>query len=116
MQASCLTMAISQLIITLTALVSVAFAQTSCSATLKPSYSVTVASGYQIGLVATGLARPRGIQFDKAGHLLVVEAPTDGNPAISALSLKDSEGICVVEDSRKTVVGGQGVSGPLSRR
>ena len=108
-----LTMAAPTLIISLTALFLAAFAQKTCLKPLTPSYAATVASGYRIGLVATGLARPRGILFDKAGHLLVVEAPKNGDPAISALSLNDGGGICVGEASRKTVVRGQGVSGPL---
>lgn len=93
-----------------TALLSLATAQTTCLSSLRPSYSATVASGYQVGLVATGLARPRGIQFDRAGHLLVVEAPRGDDPAISALTLNDGGGTCVGEASRKTVVRGQGVS------
>lgn len=97
-------------ILALTALLSVATAQTTCLSSLRPSYSATIASGYQVGLVATGLARPRGIQFDNAGHLLVVEAPSDDDPAISALTLNDGGGICVEEASRTTVVRGQGVS------
>lgn len=109
-------MATAKIIFLLTALLPVAYTQATCSTSLQPSYSATIASGYQIALVATGLARPRGIQFDKAGHLLVVEAPTDGDPAISALILKDSGGICVGEESRKKVVRGQGVSGHLLRR
>jgi glucose/arabinose dehydrogenase len=103
----------SALLAALAALLFVASAQTTRSTSLTPSYPAVVASGYQIGLVATGLARPRGIQFDKAGHLLVVEAPRNGDPAISALSLDDGGGVCVREASRKTVVRGQGVSGPV---
>lgn len=87
----------------------VASAQSTCSSSLAPSYSASVASGYQVGLVATGLARPRGIQFDKAGHLLVVEAPRGGESGISALTLRDSGGVCVRQASKKTVVSGQGV-------
>jgi hypothetical protein len=114
MQISLLTMATSKLIIVLTTLFSFATAQTNCSGALELSYSATVASGYRIGLVATGLARPRVIQFDNAGHLLVVEAPRDGESAISALTLNDSGGTCIREADRTAVVRGQGVSGPLS--
>lgn len=97
------------------ALLSIASAQTACSSFLKTSDSATIAPGYQVGLVATGLARPRGIQFDRDGHLLVVEAPKDGSPAVSALTLNDSGGICVSEASRKTVVQGQGVTKALQK-
>lgn len=103
-------MASTTVVLVVTVLFSFAAAQTSCSGVLKPSFPATVASGYQVGLVATGLARPRGIQFDQAGHLLVVEAPAEGTPAISALTLRDQGGICVGEASRKKVVQGQGVS------
>lgn len=102
-------MAISKLIVALMALVCVAFAQTTCSNALTPSYSTTVASGYRVGLVATGLARPRGIQFDSAGNLLVVEASRGDDPAVSALTLNDEGGICVGESSRRIVIRGQGV-------
>jgi hypothetical protein len=101
------------LLAALAALLFVASAQTTCTNSLTPSYPAAVASGYQIGLVATGLARPRGIQFDKAGNLLVVEAPRDGDTEISALGLNDGGGVCVREASRKTVVRGQGVREPF---
>lgn len=106
----CSAMTISKLLIALSALLSTTSAQTTCSGSLRPSYSAIVASGYQIGLVATGLARPRGLEFDKAGHLLVVEAPAKGDPTISALTFEDGGSVCVAESSRKTVVRGQGVS------
>jgi hypothetical protein len=109
-------MTIVKLSVVLAALLSVTSAQTNCSSSLRPSYSATVASGYQIGLVATGLARPRGIQFDKAGNLLVVEAPKVGESAISALTLHDSGGICIGEASRKAVVRGQAVGGSPSSK
>jgi hypothetical protein len=114
MQISLLIKAPSKLILVLTALLSFATAQTTCSGALEPSYSANVASGYHIGLVATGLARPRGIRFDNAGRLLVVEAPRNGEPTISAITLNDSGGTCVRETNKKEVVRGQGVSGPLS--
>jgi glucose/arabinose dehydrogenase len=100
----------------LVAILSISAAETSCSRDVESPYSITVAAGYQVGLVATGLARPRGIHFDKAGHLLVVEAPKSGSPAITALSLEDNSGSCVGETSRKVVVQDQGVSRhPLGR-
>jgi len=108
-------MSAAALLAALAALLFVASAQTTCTTSPTLSYPAAVASGYQVGLVATGLARPRGIHFDKAGHLLVVEAPRDGEPEISALSLNDGGGICVREASRKTVVRGQGVRYPFPR-
>ena len=85
-------------------------AQSGCSSSLESRYSVTVASGYQAKLVATGLARPRGIVFDNAGQLLVVEAPRGGDSQISALTLRDDGGTCLEEASRKTVLQGQGLN------
>ena len=102
--------------IVLAALLSATSAQTTCTSSLRPSYSATVASGYQIGLVATGLSSPRGIQFDKAGNLLVVEAPKNGESAISALGLQDGGGICIGEASRKIVIRGQAVCGSPSNK
>jgi glucose/arabinose dehydrogenase len=102
-------MSAAALLASLAPLLCVASAQTTCTTSLIPSYPATVASGYQIGLVATGLARPRGIHFDKAGHLLVVEAPRNAETEIFALSLDDGGGICVREASRKTVVRVRGV-------
>lgn len=92
-----------------------ASAQSSCSSSLRPSFSATTASGFHVSLVATGLARPRGIQFDRSGRLLVVEAPKDGKPGISALTLNDDGGACVREATRKKVIDGSGVS-MLSQR
>ena len=44
-------------------------ALSACSTTLTPTMSIqpTVASGYQMALVATGLTKPRSIEFDSAG-------------------------------------------------
>lgn len=97
-------------IFALTLLSSIASAQSICPSSPTPAYSASLASGYRLALVATGLARPRGIQFDSAGNLLVVEAPRSGTSAITALSLEDGGGVCVRETSRKAVVEGQGVS------
>ena len=46
-----------------------------CSGGLTPSQGVqpTVASGFAYAVVATGLTSPRGIQFDSAANLLVIE-------------------------------------------
>ena len=81
-------------------------AQSSCSTTLTPTNSIkpSVASGYQAALVATGLTKPRSIQFDSSGNLLVVEA----GKGISSHQLQDDGGICVSVKSSKDVVGGAG--------
>lgn len=80
--------------------------QSSCSTSLSPTNSIkpSVASGYQAALVATGLTKPRSIQFDSSGNLLVVEA----GKGISSHQLQDDGGICVSVKSSKDVVGGAG--------
>ena len=74
----------------------------SCSTTLTPTNSIqpSVASGYRAALVATGLTKPRSIQFDSAGNLLVVQASS----GIESLQLQDEGGLCVSVKSKKTVV------------
>lgn len=74
----------------------------SCSTTLTPTSSIkpSIASGYRAALVATGLRKPRSIQFDNAGNLLVVQA----GAGIESLQLQDNGGTCVSVKSKKTVV------------
>ena len=74
----------------------------SCSNTLTPANSVrpTVASGYRMALVATGLTKPRSIQFDSAGKLLVVQSGV----GITSLAFQDSGGICLSVKNQQTVV------------
>ena len=72
-------------------------AQSSCpgpspSGGIRPS----VASGYRLQVVATGLSEPRGILLDGAGNLLVVE---QGRGAISSHSLTEDNGCVSVQDS-----------------
>lgn len=90
-----------------TTLLSLASARSSCR--LSPSGNVkpSVASGYKWQVVATGLARPRGIAFDDQGRLLVVES---GSGNLSAHTLAEDDGGCVTVTSSKTVVEGMSVS------
>ena len=76
----------------------------SCFTSLTPTNSVqpSVASGYRAQLIATGLATPRGIQFDKAGNLLVIETK-NGNGSVSVLGLKDNGGTCLSVTSHTTL-------------
>jgi hypothetical protein len=79
-----------------------ALAQSSCS---LPSLSMGIATpsmadGYAMRLVATGLSRPRGIIFDHNDRLLVVEQ----RQGISALTLNDQGGNCIGVSSTDTVV------------
>ena len=74
----------------------------SCSKTLKPTKSVqpTVTSGYRMALVATGLTKPRSIQFDTAGNLLVVQS----GAGIINLVFQDDGGTCLSVKTQKTVI------------
>lgn len=80
----------------------------SCSTTLTPTNSIqpSIASGYQVALVATGLTDPRSIEFDSVGNLLVLQA----GAGIESLQLQDDGGTCVSVKSKKTVVRASAVS------
>ena len=56
--------------------------------------------------MATGLTKPRSIEFDSAGNLLVVQA----GAGIACLQLQDNGGTCVTVKSKKTVVQASTVS------
>lgn len=73
-----------------------------CSTSLTPTNSIqpTVASGYQMALIATGLTTPRSLQFDSAGNLLVVQRGV----GIVNLVLQDEGGTCLSVKSSKTVI------------
>lgn len=73
-----------------------------CSTTLTPTNSAkpTVASGYRMALVATGLTSPRSIQFDSAGNLLVAESGS----GVSSLAFQDDGGTCLTVKTKKTVI------------
>jgi hypothetical protein len=45
-----------------------------CTNAANPRYPLNVLPGYTAGTVVTGLTRPRGIAFDTAGNLLVVDS------------------------------------------
>lgn len=79
-----------------------------CATVLSASKSVqlSIASGYRVSVVATGLARPRSIQFDTDGNLLVVQ----GGLGITALSLQDDGEFCVTAKSKKSVISNTEVS------
>lgn len=64
-----------------------------------------------MALVATGLTKPRSLQFDSAGNLLVVQAGS----GIVNLALQDNGGTCLSVKSRKNVVQNGGVSIPILR-
>ena len=64
------------------------------------------APGYHLSVVANGLTKPRSIQFDSAGNLLVLQA----GKGIESLQLADAGGSCVWAASRETVVSNTAVS------
>lgn len=60
----------------------------------------STAPGWEARLAGTGLTYPRGIKFDTAGNLLVV----DRGVGIKALTLQDDGGTCVTVSSVKVVI------------
>ena len=66
------------------------------SGNIRPS----IASGYHYQVVATGLARPRGIHFDNDGHMLVVESDSG---RIVAFTLEEDGSGCVSASAPKNV-------------
>lgn len=83
-----------------------------CSTTLTPTNSVkpTVAAGYRMALVATGLTDPRSIEFDSAGNLLVAEAGS----GITNLAFQDDGGTCLIVKTKKTVINASGLNHGLA--
>ena len=63
------------------------------------------APGYQFSVVANGLTKPRSIQFDDAGNLLVLQV----GQGIVSLQLDDGGGACVRAPSKQTVVSNKAV-------
>src|SRR3569833_3421976 len=61
-------------------------AQSKCQTVLVPTYSPpSVAPGWTAQLVANGLLKPRSIQLDSSGALLVVES----GKGVTRLTIKD---------------------------
>ncbi|KAG8533294.1 uncharacterized protein KY384_002077 [Bacidia gigantensis] len=91
---------------------SYAQAPSSCSSTLTPTNSIkpSIVQGYKVDLVATGLSKPRSLQFDKAGNLLVLEQ----NRGVSSLQLQDDGGTCVRVKSKKTIIESHGLNHGLA--
>lgn len=83
-------------------------AASTCSTSLNPTNSIkpSIASGYEVAVVATGLAKPRSIAFDTLGNLLVVEA----DEGIVNLVLQDDGGTCLSVKSNRRVISNSDVS------
>jgi len=65
-----------------------------CSSTIAPQNAApSVAPGFHVGVVANNLSRPRSIQFDSEGALLVVEA----SQGVRRITLT-GDGSCVRQD------------------
>ncbi|EGO54176.1 hypothetical protein NEUTE1DRAFT_68632 [Neurospora tetrasperma FGSC 2508] len=78
-----------------------ALAQTSCDKVLVPSYNLpVVAAGWQAQLIAGELTKPRSLQFDSSGALLVVES----GKGITHHTLKDNGGTCISVSESKTLI------------
>ncbi|KAF2691197.1 soluble quino protein glucose dehydrogenase [Lentithecium fluviatile CBS 122367] len=72
----------------------------SCPSLTAEYPAPSVASGYEVKLIAQGLTKPRGIVFDNNGQLLVVER------GVGVTSYKvEGDGSCVNLKDKKTVVG-----------
>ncbi|XWX01942.1 hypothetical protein V2A60_009974 [Cordyceps javanica] len=72
-----------------------------CSNKLTVSYPAPVAAqGWTYQLVADGFTKPRGLEFDKDGGLLVIDA----GAGLVHLSLKDEGNTCVSVDKKTTLV------------
>ncbi|KAM3444684.1 hypothetical protein NHJ13734_001186 [Beauveria thailandica] len=72
-----------------------------CSNKLAVSYPAPVAAqGWSYQLVANGFTKPRGIQFDNDGGLLVVDA----GAGLVHLSLRDDGNTCVSVDKKTTLL------------
>lgn len=92
------------------AMLSIALAQSSnstCSSILSPSYEApVVGSGWTAQLIATGLTAPRGIVFDTAGALLIVQQGV----GILRVIFTDSGGTCLSVNQTSTLVNNTDVS------
>lgn len=78
-----------------------------CPGALTPSYAQPVfAAGWQGNLIAGGLTRPRGLQLDSLGNLLVVEQGV----GIVHLQFTDGGGTCLSLAKQTTLVTDNSVS------
>lgn len=85
----------------------------SCGVNPAPANGIkpVAAPGYHFSVVANGLTKPRSIQFDDAGNLLVLQV----GQGIVSLQLDDAGGICVWAPSKQTLVTNTGVGHSAER-
>jgi len=89
----------STVVLALSQLLAIANGQSACpspSGDIRPS----VASGYSLQVVATGLSEPRGLAIDNEGHLLVLE---QGSGTVSSHVISEANG-CVTAGESSVVV------------
>ena len=78
-----------------------------CPHVLIPNYNLpVVAKGWQAQLVLAGLTKPRSIEFDSTGALIVVES----GKGITRHTFTDHGSTCLIPDDNTVVVAGAGVS------
>jgi glucose/arabinose dehydrogenase len=87
-------------------------ASSACSSTIAPQHAApSVAPGFRVEVVANNLTRPRSIQFDSEGGLLVVEQAQ----GVRRLRLTGN-GSCVRQDGNvENVVDNTNVSALITR-
>jgi len=92
------------LLATITSLATLVIAQSaqSCSSNPTPTNSIqtSLAAGYISQVVATGLTKPRSLEFDAAGNLLVLEQ----GRGLTSFPLVDNGGVCVTLGERGDLV------------
>lgn len=73
-----------------------------CPTVLKPTgYGApVVAGGWTAQLIANGLQRPRSLQFDGSGNLLILEM----GKGVSRMTFTDNGGTCLVKKGYQVVV------------
>ncbi|KAM7208371.1 Soluble quinoprotein glucose/sorbosone dehydrogenase [Naviculisporaceae sp. PSN 640] len=80
---------------------SAAVAQSSCANILTPNYNTpTVAAGWQAQLVVGGLTKPRSIEFDDTGALLVVES----GKGVTRHTFVDNGGTCLTLEKSDVLI------------
>lgn len=80
-----------------------------CSNKLAVSYPAPeAAKGWSYQLVANGFKKPRGIEFDKDGSLLVIDA----GAGLVHLSLKDEGNTCLSVGKKTTLIDSKEVHTP----
>jgi len=91
---------VSRLALAAGLLASTATAQ-SCPKVLVPSYNFpAVSSGWQVQLVLGGLTKPRSIEFDSTGALIVVES----GKGITRHKFSDQGGTCIAETESTVLI------------